>query len=329
MMKHLRTKHPLELAALHGDALPDTPIGSQPSSSDKSDSASEQVQPTLHDLVIKRKAYKEGGPKKKQLDDLLVKMIVKDLQPLSVVEDRGFRQFAQGLNPHYELPSRRELARTHLPTLYEEEKRRVQEELGKVKYVALTTDIWTSRQTRGFLTVTAHYISSEWIMKSEVLETARMKKDHTAENIAEELKRVMSAWEIGNKVCCIVTDNGANIVSAVTKVMQVRHLPCFVHTLNLVVKDAIKSTSEVKAVQEKIKAIVSFFHHSVKATDKLGEIQEQNNVHKKKLIMDVDTRWNSTFYMMRRFHEQQEIITTTLCLLGKSHMCLGSGWKYH
>lgn len=75
-------------------------------------------------------------------------------------------------------------------------------------------------------------------------------------------------------------------------------------------------------MQEKIKRIVSFFHHSVKASDKLCEIQDQNNMQKKKLIMDVETRWNSTFFMMNRFLEQRENITTTLCLLGKTVMCL-------
>lgn len=77
-------------------------------------------------------------------------------------------------------------------------------------------------------------------------------------------------------------------------------------------------------MQEKIKRIVSSFHHSVKATDKLGEVQETNGGERKKLIMDVETRWNSTHYMMERYMEQHEKVTTTLCLLGKANMCLGS-----
>lgn len=40
--------------------------------------------------------------------------------------------------------------------------------------------------------------------------------------------------------------------------------------------------------------------------------------------MDVDTRWNSTVYMMERYQEQHEVITTTLCLLDKNKMCLSS-----
>lgn len=107
-----------------------------------------------------------------------------------------------------------------------------------------------------------------------------MKNDHTVDSIEEELTRVCRDWKVLNKVCFIVTDNGANIVAAVTKVMQKRQLPCPAHTVNLVVHDAIRNTNKVKNVQEKIKRIVSYFHQCVKSTDKLSEMQYQNNVQR-------------------------------------------------
>lgn len=57
-------------------------------------------------------------------------------------------------------------------------------------------------------------------MKSAWLETAQLKNDHTAENIAEELSRIYINWDILDKVSTIVTNNGANVVSAVTKYMK-------------------------------------------------------------------------------------------------------------
>ncbi|XP_066966369.1 zinc finger BED domain-containing protein 4-like [Macrobrachium rosenbergii] len=317
MMKHIQSKHPLQYAEQKENNVP------------ASDATLPQpqaifAQQTLPDVFAKKEGYKEGGLKKQQLDKLLIKMIATDLQPISIVEDKGFKNFVHGLDPRYVMPSRRDLTRKYLPALYEEAVKQVQGDLRDTPHVSLTTDLWTSRQTRGFITVTAHYITSEWRLKSSVLETARLKVDHTAENIADELRRICTQWEIMDKVCCIITDNAANIVAAVTKHLQVKQQPCFAHTLNLVVQDSIKNSNEIRVSQEKIKRIVSFFHHSVKATDKLSEIQTQNGVERKKLMMDVDTRWNSTFYMMERFLEQHEAITTTLCLLGKSSMCLSS-----
>lgn len=216
------------------------------------------AQQTLHDLVAKTDGYKEGGIKKKHLDELLMEMIVTDLQPFSVAEDKGFRKLVRGLDSRYVLPSRRELTRKHLPNMYDQAVKRLNNQLKEASHVSLTTNIWTSRQTRGFLTVTAHYISSDWVLESAGLETTRIKKEHTAETIAHELTRICTQWNILNKICCIVTDNAANIVSTVTRYMQMKHLPCFAHTLNLVMQEAVRNTNEVKKTQEKIKHSVLF-----------------------------------------------------------------------
>lgn len=89
-------------------------------------------------------------------------------------------------------------------------------------------------------------------------------------------------------------------------------------------QDAIKNTADVQKVKDKAKEIDTFFHHSVKASDKLRQLQEQHSQPVKKLIQDVETRWNSTYYMMERYLEQSELVTTTLCLLGTNNMCLSN-----
>jgi hypothetical protein len=45
-------------------------------------------------------------------------MIVLDFQPFSVVEDSGFREFAQALDASFDLPSRKSLAGDMLLTKY-------------------------------------------------------------------------------------------------------------------------------------------------------------------------------------------------------------------
>ena len=66
-----------------------------------------------------------------------------------------------------------------------------------------------------------------------MLTTTNLPKDHTAEYIADELKRmhITDEWNITEKVVAIVTDNAANIVAAV-RLNGWRHVPCFAHTLN-------------------------------------------------------------------------------------------------
>ena len=73
-------------------------------------------------------------------------------------------------------------------------------------------------------------------MVSKVLETLYIQKDHTAPILAEELKKIAQEWQIVEKVCCIIADNAANILAAIN-LLGWHHLPCFAHTLNLIVQD--------------------------------------------------------------------------------------------
>ncbi|GFN87279.1 Zinc finger bed domain-containing protein 1 [Plakobranchus ocellatus] len=179
---------------------------------------------------------------------------------------------------------------------------------------------------QGYMTVTAHFISNDWKMKSHVLETSRMVESHTAENIASKLTRVMEEWKISDKISVVVTDNAANVVKAVG-LLKLRHLGCFAHFLNLVVTTALKDAEGVKPVIDAVKEIVNFFHHSVKASGSLRELQSQqipNQPHPLKLINDVPIRWNSTYYMLERYLELHTQVTTALCLSGRSNLCLES-----
>lgn len=59
----------------------------------------------------------------------------------------------------------------------------------------------------------------------------------------------------------------------------------------------------------KCRKIVTHFNHSAIACTKLKIIQENLKLQPHKLIQDVQTRWNSTYYMLERLHEQRQAVT--------------------
>ena len=61
-----------------------------------------------------------------------------------------------------------------------------------------------------------------------------------------------------------------------------------------------------------MKAIVGHFHHSSASRLLLSNIQAQLQVPEHQLSQECSTRWNSTFYVLERFHEQRRAITTVL-----------------
>ena len=57
--------------------------------------------------------------KKKELDNLLLKLFYKDFQPFSIVEDEGFKKFVHELNPSYQLPNRKNISQSLIPAEFD------------------------------------------------------------------------------------------------------------------------------------------------------------------------------------------------------------------
>ncbi|KAK3870849.1 hypothetical protein Pcinc_023961 [Petrolisthes cinctipes] len=314
MFKHLKLKHHEAFSEVEEKRRQATMASS---------TASRSRQATIRESFINkgRGKYPEESPKAKAITSKLLKIITLDLQPVSIVEDPGFKELVRELDHKYEIPSRRSLMRSKLPTLYQHTKELVKSALKDVSAMTLTTDLWTSRVTESYMCVTCHFIDTQWDMKSFVLATTIMLGSHTGEKIGEQLKDIVTEWGLEGKIQAVVSDSGANMLAGIRHA-GFKQIPCLAHTLNLVVKDALNGTSGLNEIVKKCSSICSFFHHSSKSSDKLKEIQCQLGLPEHKLIQSVDTRWNSTFYMLERLVEQQTAITTVLCLLGKNSLCL-------
>ncbi len=251
------------------------------------------------------------------LTDSILNMLMTDMRPLSMVEDDGFRAMIHALQPGYTLPSR-----TYFTKLME---RKYQETVQEVmtainnnsSKIALTTDAWTSVATEAYLGITCHFITDDWNMQSVCLTTMPLQDRHTAANIAEWLEEVVARFKIPpSKIIAIVHDNGANVVAA-ANILEEKHgwssVRCTGHTLQLVVNSALKHPSIDKAVGA-ARCLVEHFKKSELASNKLKEKQKQMGPSEqvKKLVQDVSTRWNSTYYMIERLIEQRWPVTATL-----------------
>ena len=216
----------------------------------------------------------------------MVHFIAREYHQFSLVEDAEFRRFVQMLCPGYQIPSRKTLTSSLIPILHQTTVMKVKATLDVATAVCLTADGWTSVNSNRFLAITAHFLDEETNMCSKLLGCVEFNEKHTAANLADKLHETAREWKIYYKIVGIVKDNAANIVSAV-QLLKWRHIPCYAHTLNLIVQTSIKV---IKSEIEKVKSIVQYFKHSAHALAKLHSVQKQMQLPELKLKQDVGTR---------------------------------------
>ena len=71
--------------------------------------------------------------------------------------------------------------------------------------------------------------------------------------------------------------------------------------------------------------IVTFFKKCVRASDKLKDIQRKNGKEEKKLIQEVETRWNSSFYMFQSIVDEYREVKLTLCSVDREDLSITTG----
>ncbi len=221
-----------------------------------------------------------------------------DMRPLSTIEGDGFKRMFRIVEPRYQPISRATLKEKFVTPMYYETKSKMMEDISIGRRHAFTTDAWTSIANEGFITTTCHYIDPRTMtLETRVLDTKRVTESHTAQNLADEMKKeVDDKWKLKYPVA--VTDNAANIVNA-CEIRKYPHLGCFAHTLNLAVQRALL-VPEVSRLVGKCHQIVAFFNRSDQKNTALKSKEAELELRELSVIQDVKTRWNSALMMCRR-----------------------------
>ena len=164
-----------------------------------------------------------------------------------------------------------------------------------------TTDIWTTRTFYSYLSLTVHFVTSDFQLCKVVPFVSYFgRMQHTGQNICLQLEDLIK--ELGldsdNITKYIVLDNAANNVKAMELTKMFEAIPCSIHTLQLAVCDSFKASIQLKKVSDVLKKnnkLVNFVRRSEARLNELKDACKAVNITFIIPVKPNDTRWNSEF----------------------------------
>ncbi|KAK3896412.1 ribonuclease H-like domain-containing protein [Staphylotrichum tortipilum] len=292
-MTHLRKKHRIFRTASESSSASDDP------------SDLPQEAPLVKGPLV-------TSSSKTVIEDLALGFVITSNQPFSVFQNPFLRQLLSTLNPS-------RLADTFS---------------SKKKLIHLAFDLWTSPNRLA-------------ILAQRLLGLREQHGAHTGLNIASTLAEIASDWEIVDRIGCLVSDNASNndicgerLFRQIQPDLSVddandRRIRCYGHILNLVGRaflygedfESFEQESQAYDAMNRIdddlrhwrkRGPVGKLHNLVRwATIKEGEdgsgifLSEQSTLELQ-LLLNNETRWNSTFLMIERALRKQANIQTFL-----------------
>ncbi|CAB4429061.1 unnamed protein product [Rhizophagus irregularis] len=162
----------------------------------------------------------------------------------------------------------------------------VQQISGKV---ALILDMWTASNSSSFLSLTIYYVDSSWKLKNFLLDIIPIEVRHSGYNMANAIMEVLCEFGLAEKTLALTTDNASSMITCGVFIVKelkeefqnldFAHYRYATHILNLAVNKGLNLIS--------------------------GSVKKVKGIEYLALELDVNTKWNSTFYMLEKWKRME------------------------
>ncbi|CAN1219568.1 Zinc finger BED domain-containing protein RICESLEEPER 2 [Linum perenne] len=242
-----------------------------------------------------------------KMREVVCHWIILEEHPLCTADSDMFTYMMKHANTLYQRISRASVT-TNLFSTYEIFKRKLHTTLANVRRVSLTTDMWQSNQTIGYMVVTCHFVDENWRLQKRLLDFCAVPPPHSGLVISDALHKCLVNWDLEKKVWTITVDNAtANDVAMRTLKGTLTyldrlsldgdlfHVRCCAHIMNILVQCGLK---EIEGIIENVRRSVKYISSSESRVNIFRGLAQQLQLPTKKLILDCCTRWNSTYHML-------------------------------
>jgi len=259
----------------------------------------------------------QGKVEEKKIDqvvhrELLCELIVRHHLPYEFVEYPDLRDWISYLCPDAVMVSRNTI-KADIERMYRKERRMLKDLLVSVpSRICLTANLWTPINTKGFLSLTAHFVDLNWKLNSKLLNFCRMPFPYTGFELFKKVYELLQDWGIEKKIFSITLDNAfANDVLQNTLRSQLLlqnglicggeffHIRCCAHILNLIVQEGLSVLGNgLDQIRTSIKYVKGSETRMLKFKQCLQRFFSELDTSCG-LCLDVPARWNSTYLMLK------------------------------
>ena len=147
------------------------------------------------------KKYSHDDPRQKKINENIAFLIGSSTLPLSLTSNPAFKKLIHDLNPHAVVPERTKVEK-EVDKLWEKVRGAIEEGIRVARKVAITTDIWTSKNMKSsYLGVTVHYFNPETKTRSaHKIACREFPNPHTGEAIAKKIVDICQEFGMNSKV---------------------------------------------------------------------------------------------------------------------------------
>nr|XP_013106928.1 unnamed protein product [Stomoxys calcitrans] len=258
----------------------------------------------------------------KRIDKSIIDLLVVDMLPFSTVEGEAFKRLNIGdpIRPSkYLLKTANFYQDTLMPETYEIIKRKVMTILEQAEWISLTTTEWrNSTRSCKIDAVTCHFLHENQ-KHMVVLQMCPRRSKHSSVNLLDLSRK----FNIVDKVHLNVIKDGEDQPSS----EWFNVLQCSAHLLEKVIKESLLGGDSVEILKRKCQSIADHFENNIQSYLNLQECQEICGLSQKKLLVDTQHCWTSTYLMWERIYDQKSALELYTQQYGDLHVPSDYEWQ--
>lgn len=209
-----------------------------------------------------------------------------DLEPFSMVSNRGFRYFFRKNIPQLSIPDESSLRKSYIVKVYDMLADKLKSDLAAAKTINLMFDGWTDRHHAvHYLGLRAQFITDDWIGKVVTLSVKPCAgdSDSISDHIRKEIHQFVANCD--NKEFYSTHDGAAAMKKASRLLKVTEYTHCTAHALHLLLtSDSMDKVPGIVTLLKNCKKIVKTLHFKTELLE--NEVLSTNNITAASELLD-------------------------------------------